>query len=164
MIAPIGKGQRVLIVADPRSGRQDLIKEISQSIESNYSEVKLLVLLIDTPPENVTEMRRWLTKSDVAASTFDQSPEEHVAIAELTIERAKRMVELGEDVAVIIDGMTSLLKVYNLMSSNNARNNTSDVDASALYLPKDFVFDEKSKKAVLLQSLGKCDERNNIET
>ena len=138
LIAPIGKGQRVLIVADPRSGRQDLIKEISQSIESNYSEVKLLVLLIDTPPENVTEMRRWLTKSDVVASTFDQSPEEHVAIAELTIERAKRMVELGEDVAVIIDGMTSLARAYNLMSSNNARNNTSDFDASALYLPKRF--------------------------
>ena len=138
LIAPIGKGQRVLIVADPRSGRQDLIKEISQSIESNYSEVKLLVLLIDTPPENVTEMRRWLTKSDVVASTFDQSPEEHVAIAELTIERAKRMVELGEDVAVIIDGMTSLARAYNLMSSNNGRNNTSDVDASALYLPKRF--------------------------
>ena len=132
LIAPIGKGQRVLIVADPRSGRQDLIKEISQSIESNYSEVKLLVLLIDTPPEKVTEMRRWLTKSDVVASTFDQSPEEHVAIAELTIERAKRMVELGEDVAVIIDGMTSLARAYNLMSSNYGRNNTSDVDASAL--------------------------------
>ena len=94
--------------------------------------------MIDTPPENVTEMRRWLTKSDVVASTYDQSPEEHVAIAELTIDRAKRMVELGEDVAVIIDGMTSLARAYNLMSSNNARNNTSDVDASALYLPKRF--------------------------
>ena len=113
LIAPIGKGQRVLIVSDARSGRKEIIKEISQSLESNYSEVKLLVLLIDTPPEHVTEMRRWLTRSDIAASTFDQSPEEHVAIAELTIERAKRMVEMGEDVAVIIDGMTSLARAYN---------------------------------------------------
>ena len=136
LIAPIGKGQRVLIVSDPRSGRKEIIKEISQSLESNYSEVKLLVLLIDTPPEHVTEMRRWLTRSDIAASTFDQSPEEHVAIAELTIERAKRMVEMGEDVAVIIDGMTSLARAYNLISSNSGRQTSSDVDASALYLPK----------------------------
>ncbi len=136
LVAPIGKGQRVLIVSDARSGRKEIIKEISQSLESNYSEVKLLVLLIDTPPEHVTEMRRWLTKSDIAASTFDQSPEEHVAIAELTIERAKRMVEMGEDVAVIIDGMTSLARAYNLISSNSGRQASSDVDASALYLPK----------------------------
>jgi transcription termination factor Rho len=138
LIAPIGKGQRVLIAADPRSGREDVIKDIAQSIESNYSEIKLLVLLVDTPPEQVTEMRRWLIKSDVVASTFDQSPEEHVAIAELTIERAKRMVELGEDVAVIIDGMTSLARSYNQISNNNGRNSSSDVDASALYLPKRF--------------------------
>ena len=136
LVAPVGKGQRVLIVSNPRSGREEVIKEISQSIESNYSEVKLLVLLIDTPPEHVTEMRRWLTRSDVIASTFDQSPEEHVAIAELTIERAKRMVEMGEDVAVIIDGMTSLARAYNLISSNSGRQASSDVDASALYLPK----------------------------
>lgn len=136
LVAPIGKGQRVLIVSDARSGRKEIIKEISQSLESNYSEVKLLVLLIDTPPEHVTEMRRWLTRSDIAASTFDQSPEEHVAIAELTIERAKRMVEMGEDVAVIIDGMTSLARAYNLISSNSGRQASSDVDASALYLPK----------------------------
>jgi transcription termination factor Rho len=138
LIAPIGKGQRVLIAADPRSGREDVIKDIAQSIESNYSEIKLLVLLVDTPPEQVTEMRRWLIKSDVVASTFDQSPEEHVAIAELTIERAKRMVEHGEDVAVIIDGMTSLARSYNQISNNNGRNSSSDVDASALYLPKRF--------------------------
>lgn len=138
LITPIGKGQRVLIAADPRSGREDVIKDIAQSIESNYSEIKLLVLLVDTPPEQVTEMRRWLIKSDVVASTFDQSPEEHVAIAELTIERAKRMVELGEDVAVIIDGMTSLARSYNQISNNNGRNSSSDVDASALYLPKRF--------------------------
>jgi len=136
LVAPIGKGQRVLIVSDARSGREEVIKEISQSIESNYSEVKLLVLLIDTPPEHVTEMRRWLTRSDVVASTFDQSPEEHVAIAELTIERAKRMVEMGEDIAVIIDGMTSLARAYNLISSNSGRQTSGDVDASALYLPK----------------------------
>ena len=138
LVAPIGKGQRVLIVSNPRSGREEVIKEISQSIESNYSEVKLLVLLLDTPPENVTEMRRWLTRSDVVASTFDQSPEEHVAIAELTIERAKRMVEMGEDVAVIIDGMTSLARAYNLISSHSGRQASSGVDASALYLPKRF--------------------------
>ena len=138
LVAPIGKGQRALIIADPRSGREELIKEISQSIESNYSEVKQLVLLVDTPPEQVTAMKRWLIKSDVVASTFDQSPEEHVAIAELTIERAKRMVELGEDVAVIIDGMTSLARAYNQISSNNGRSNSSDFDASALYLPKRF--------------------------
>ena len=138
LVAPIGKGQRALVIADSRSGREELIKEISQSIESNYSEVKQLVLLVDTPPEQVTDMKRWLIKSDVVASTFDQSPEEHVAIAELTIERAKRMVEMGEDVAVIIDGMTSLARAYNQISNNNGRSNSSDFDASALYLPKRF--------------------------
>ncbi|MEE2682546.1 MAG: transcription termination factor Rho [Actinomycetota bacterium] len=138
LVAPIGKGQRVLLVSNPRSGREEIIKEISQSIESNYSEVKLLVLLIDAPPERVTEMRRWLTRSDVVASTFDQSPEEHVAIAELTIERAKRMVEMGDDVAVIIDGMTSLARAYNLISSGSGRQPSAGIDASALYLPKRF--------------------------
>ena len=95
LVAPIGKGQRALIIADSRSGREELIKEISQSIESNYSEVKQLVLLVDTPPEQVTDMKRWLIKSDVVAPTFDQSPEEHVAIAELTIERAKKNGRAG---------------------------------------------------------------------
>ena len=96
------------------------------------------MLLVDAPPEEVTEMKRWLTRSDLVASTFDQPPEEHIAIAELTIERAKRMVELGEDVVVIVDGMTHLARAYTLVSQGSGRLVSGDLDASALYPPKRF--------------------------
>ena len=138
LLAPIAKGQRALLAAPNRSGKTEILKEISQSIETSYSEVKLLVLLIDAPPEEVTEMKRWLTRSDLVASTFDQPPEEHIAIAELTIERAKRMVELGEDVVVILDGMTHLARAYTLVSQGSGRLVSGDLDASALYPPKRF--------------------------
>jgi len=138
LLAPIAKGQRALLAAPIRSGKTAILKEISQSIETSYSEVKLLMLLVDAPPEEVTEMKRWLTRSDLVASTFDQPPEEHIAIAELTIERAKRMVELGEDVVVIVDGMTHLARAYTLVSQGSGRLVTGDLDASALYPPKRF--------------------------
>ena len=138
LLAPIAKGQRALLAAPIRSGKTAILKEISQSIETSYSEVKLLMLLVDAPPEEVTEMKRWLTRSDLVASTFDQPPEEHIAIAELTIERAKRMVELGEDVVVIVDGMTHLARAYTLVSQGSGRLVSGDLDASALYPPKRF--------------------------
>ena len=138
LLSPIAKGQRALLAAPIRSGKTAILKEISQSIETSYSEVKLLMLLVDAPPEEVTEMKRWLTRSDLVASTFDQPPEEHIAIAELTIERAKRMVELGEDVVVIVDGMTHLARAYTLVSQGSGRLVSGDLDASALYPPKRF--------------------------
>ena len=138
LLAPIAKGQRALLAAPIRSGKTAILKEISQSIETSYSEVKLLMLLVEAPPEEVTEMKRWLTRSDLVASTFDQPPEEHIAIAELTIERAKRMVELGDDVVVVVDGMTHLARAYTLISQGSARVGSGDLDASALYPPKRF--------------------------
>ena len=138
LLSPIAKGQRALLAAPISSGKTAILKEISQSIETNYSEVKLLMLLVDAPPEEVTEMKRWLTRSDLVASTFDQPPEEHIAIAELTIELAKRMVELGEDVIVVVDGMTHLARAYTLVSQGSGRLVSGDFDASALYPPKRF--------------------------
>ncbi|MBG01171.1 MAG: transcription termination factor Rho [Acidimicrobiaceae bacterium] len=138
LLAPIAKGQRALLAAPIRSGKTAILKEISQSIETSYSEVKLLMLLVEAPPEEVTEMKRWLTRSDLVASTFDQPPEEHIAIAELTIERAKRMVELGEDVVVVVDGMTHLARAYTLTAQGSSRLGSGDLDASALYPPKRF--------------------------
>lgn len=138
LLSPIAKGQRALLVAPIRSGKTAILKEISQSIETNYSEVKQLVLLVDAPPEEATEMKRWLTSSDVVASTFDQPPDEHIAIAELTIERAKRMVEMGDDVVVIVDGMTHLARAYTLVSQGAGRLISGEIDASALYPPKRF--------------------------
>ncbi len=137
LIAPIGKGQRGLIVSPPKAGKTTVMKQIARSIETNNPEVHLIVLLVDERPEEVTDMRRWV-KGDVAASTFDRPADEHTMVAELTIERAKRMVEDGKDVVIILDGITRLARAYNLAAPATGRIMSGGIDTGALYPPKKF--------------------------
>ena len=138
LVAPIGKGQRGLIVSPPKAGKTTIIKDIARAVETNNPDVRLIVLLIDERPEEVTDMRRHLNNGEVAASTFDRPPEEHCAVAELTIERAKRLVESGEDVCVIVDGVTRLSRAYNLTAPQTGRAMSGGLDAGALYPAKRF--------------------------
>ena len=137
LISPIGKGQRGIIVSPPKAGKTTVMKTIATSIERNYPEVKLIVLLIDERPEEVTDMRRTV-KGEVIASTFDRPSEEHTQIAELCIEKAKRLVEMGEDVVIILDGITRLSRAYNLAAPATGRVMSGGIDAGALYPPKKF--------------------------
>ena len=140
LLSPIGKGQRGLIVSPPKAGKTTIMKEIARSIEINNPEVVLLVLLVDERPEEVTDMRRWLRRStsEVIASTFDRPASEHTYIAEMAIERAKRMVEEGRDVVIILDGITRLARAYNLTAPPTGRLMSGGLDAAALYPPKKF--------------------------
>jgi transcription termination factor Rho len=140
LISPIGKGQRGLIVSPPKAGKTAIVKQVARSIETNNPEVKLMVLLVDERPEEVTDMRRWLRSpgSEVVASTFDRPAEEHTQVAELTIERAKRLVEDGQDVCIILDGITRLARAYNLAAPATGRIMSGGVDSGALYPPKKF--------------------------
>jgi len=138
LLSPIGKGQRGLIVSPPKAGKTTIMKQIARSIETNNPEVKLIVLLVDERPEEVTDMKRWLMNGEVAASTFDRPAEEHTAIAEVTIERARRLVEYGEDVVIILDGITRLARAYNLAAPATGRIMSGGVDSGALYPPKKF--------------------------
>ena len=137
LIAPIGKGQRGLIVSPPKAGKTTVMKQIAQSIERNNPEVHLIVLLVDERPEEVTDMRRSVS-GEVIASTFDRPAEEHTHIAELAIERAKRLVEMQKDVVIILDGITRLARAYNLASPATGRIMSGGVDSGALYPPKKF--------------------------
>ena len=137
LISPIGKGQRGIIVSPPKAGKTTVMKTIATSIEKNHPEVKLIVLLIDERPEEVTDMRRTV-KGEVVASTFDRPSEEHTAVAELVIEKPKRLVEIGEDVVVILDGITRLSRAYNLAQPTSGRIMSGGIDAGALYPPKKF--------------------------
>ncbi|MEO7572046.1 MAG: transcription termination factor Rho [Acidimicrobiales bacterium] len=140
LIAPIGKGQRGLIVSPPKAGKTTIMKQIARSIEVNNPEVHLFVLLVDERPEEVTDMKRWLKSesSTVVASTFDRPTEEHIHVAELTIERAKRLVEDGKDVVIILDGITRLSRAYNLAAPTTGRVMSGGIDTGALYPPKKF--------------------------
>jgi transcription termination factor Rho len=138
LVAPIGKGQRGLIVSPPKAGKTTVMKQIARSIETNNPEVHLIVLLVDERPEEVTDMRRWVQNGEVAASTFDRPSEEHTMVAELTIERAKRMVEDGRDVVIILDGITRLARAYNLAAPATGRIMSGGIDTGALYPPKKF--------------------------
>ncbi len=138
LLSPVGKGQRGLIVSPPKAGKTTIMKEIARSIETNNPECVLLVLLVDERPEEVTDMRRWLKRGEVAASTFDRPAEEHTQVAELTIERAKRLVEMGEDVVIMLDGITRLARAYNLAAPATGRIMSGGVDSGALYPPKKF--------------------------
>jgi transcription termination factor Rho len=137
LIAPIGKGQRGLIVSPPKAGKTTVMKTIAQSIEHNNPEVHLMVLLVDERPEEVTDMRRSV-KGDVIASTFDRPSDEHTQVAELASERAKRMVEMGRDVVIILDGITRLARAYNLAAPATGRIMSGGIDTGALYPPKKF--------------------------
>jgi transcription termination factor Rho len=137
LVSPIGKGQRGIIVSPPKAGKTTIMKSIAQSIETNHPEVKLIVLLIDKRPEEVTDMRRSV-KGEVVASTFDRPSDEHTHVAELVIEKAKRLVEMGEDVVIILDGITRLSRAYNLAAPASGRILSGGIDAGALYPPKRF--------------------------
>ena len=139
LVAPIGKGQRGLIVSPPKAGKTSIMKNIARAIETNNPEVVLIVLLVDERPEEVTDMQRSLTNGEVVSSTFDRPPEEHTAVAELTLERAKRLVEAGEDVVLIVDGITRLARAYNMSAAQSSRVLSGGVDAAALYPPKRFL-------------------------
>jgi transcription termination factor Rho len=137
LICPIGKGQRGLIVSPPKAGKTTIMKTIATSIEKNNPEVRLIVLLIDERPEEVTDMRRHV-RGEVIASTFDRPSDQHTQVAEMAIEKAKRMVEYGEDVVVILDGITRLSRAYNLAAPASGRILSGGIDAGALYPPKRF--------------------------
>jgi transcription termination factor Rho len=137
LISPIGKGQRGLIVSPPKAGKTTVMKQIAHSIEANNPDVHLMVLLVDERPEEVTDMRRSV-RGEVIASTFDRPADEHTQVAELTIERAKRLVEVGRDVVIILDGITRLARAYNLAAPATGRIMSGGVDSGALYPPKKF--------------------------
>jgi transcription termination factor Rho len=137
MVAPIGKGQRGLIVSPPKAGKTMVLQAIANAISTNNPEVHLMVVLVDERPEEVTDMQRSV-KGEVIASTFDRPAEDHTTIAELSIERAKRLVELGHDVVVLLDSMTRLGRAYNLAAPASGRILSGGVDSAALYPPKRF--------------------------
>jgi transcription termination factor Rho len=137
LLSPIGKGQRGMIVSPPKAGKTTVMKQIAHSIEANNPDVHLMVLLVDERPEEVTDMRRTVN-GEVIASTFDRPSDEHTAVAEMAIERAKRLVELGRDVVIILDGITRLARAYNLAAPATGRIMSGGVDSGALYPPKKF--------------------------
>jgi len=137
LFAPIGKGQRALIVAPPRTGKTELLKEIAHGITHNNPESALMVLLVDERPEEVTDMQRSV-KGEVYASTFDLPAQNHVRTAEMVIERAKRRVELGQDVIILLDSITRLARAYNTVTPSSGKVLSGGVDANALHKPKRF--------------------------
>ena len=137
LVAPVGKGQRGLIVSPPKAGKTMIIQQIAKAVELNNPEVHLMVVLVDERPEEVTDMRS-IVKGEVIASTFDRPASDHTTVAELAIERAKRLVELGQDVVVLLDSLTRLSRAYNLAAPASGRILSGGVDASALYPPKKF--------------------------
>jgi transcription termination factor Rho len=137
LLSPIGKGQRGMIVSPPKAGKTTVMKQIAHSIEANNPDVHLMVLLVAERPEEATDMRRSV-KGEVIASTFDRPSEEHTQVAELAIERAKRLVEVGQDVVIILDGITRLARAYNLAAPATGRIMSGGVDSGALYPPKKF--------------------------
>ena len=137
LISPIGKGQRGMIVAQPKVGKTTLLKKIANSITTNNPEVELIVLLIDERPEEVTDMKRSI-KGQVIHSTFDELPEHHVKVAEMVLERAKRIIEHGKDVVILLDSITRLTRAYNLVIPSSGRTLSGGIDPAALHKPKKF--------------------------
>ncbi|HIE16589.1 MAG TPA: transcription termination factor Rho [Dehalococcoidia bacterium] len=137
LIAPIGRGQRGLIVSPPKAGKTVLLKQIANAITTNYAEPHLMVCLIGERPEEVTDMKRSV-KAEVVAATFDEPVENHTRVAELALERAKRLVEIGKDVVILLDGITRLTRAYNLAMPPSGRTLSGGIDSVALYPPKRF--------------------------
>ncbi|MGN1352041.1 MAG: transcription termination factor Rho, partial [Clostridia bacterium] len=137
LISPIGKGQRGMIVAPPKAGKTTILKKIANSITTNNPEIELIVLLIDERPEEVTDMKRSIN-GDVIYSTFDEVPEHHVKVAEMVLERAKRLVEQKKDVVILLDSITRLARAYNLVIPSSGRTLSGGLDPSALHKPKRF--------------------------
>jgi len=140
LFTPIGKGQRGMIVAAPRTGKTILMQNIANAILTNHPEVYLIVLLVDERPEEVTEMRKILipTNSEVVSSTFDEQPKNHIQVAEMVIEKAKRMVELGKDVVIMLDSITRLARAFNMAQPSSGRVLSGGLDAGSLHRPKKF--------------------------
>ena len=138
LVAPIGKGQRGLIVAPPKAGKTVLLKKIANSIEKHYPETELIVLLVDERPEEVTDMKRSLKSGEVIYSTFDEMPQHHVKVAEMVLARAQRLAEHGKDVVVLLDSITRLARAYNLVGPAAGKTLSGGFDPGALYKPKKF--------------------------
>ena len=136
-MCPIGKGQRGMIVAPPKVGKTTLLKKVANSISQNNPEVELIVLLIDERPEEVTDMKRSI-KGQVIHSTFDELPEHHVKVAEMVLARAKRLIEQGKDVVILLDSITRLTRAYNLVIPSSGRTLSGGMDPAALHKPKKF--------------------------
>jgi transcription termination factor Rho len=137
MVAPIGAGQRAMIVSPPKAGKTTILKNIANSITANFPEVLIKVLLVDERPEEVTDMQRSV-KGEVAASTFDEPPEDHIRIAELLLESCKRQVEAGKDVVILLDSITRLARAYNLITPPSGRTLSGGLDPTSLHRPKRF--------------------------
>ena len=139
LIAPIGKGQRGLIVAPPKAGKTVLLKKLANAIEKKHPEIEMIVLLIDERPEEVTDMKRSLTNGgEVIYSTFDEQPEHHVKVAEMVLARAQRLAEHGKDVVILLDSITRLARAYNLVIPSSGRTLSGGLDPGALHKPKKF--------------------------
>ncbi|MFE2297659.1 transcription termination factor Rho [Streptomyces sp. NPDC059445] len=137
LVSPVGKGQRGLIVAPPKTGKTVLLQQIAAAVAGNHPECHLMVVLLDERPEEVTDMRRSV-RGEVYASTFDRTPKEHIALAELVVERAKRLVEAGQDVVILLDSLTRLCRAHNNAAASGGRTLSGGVDAAALQGPKRF--------------------------
>ncbi|MEU9015028.1 transcription termination factor Rho [Streptomyces sp. NPDC048479] len=135
LVAPVGKGQRGLIVAPPKTGKTVLLQQLAAAVSANHPECRLMVVLLDERPEEVTDMRRSV-RGEVLASTFDRSAKEHIALAELAVERAKRLVEQGQDVVILLDSLTRLCRAHNNAAASGGRTLTGGVDAAAVQGPK----------------------------
>ena len=138
LVAPIGKGQRGLIVAPPKAGKTVLLTQVAHAIEENYPEVELIVLLVDERPEEVTDMKRSLKSGEVIYSTFDELPEHHVKVTEMVLARAQRLVEHGKDVVILLASITRLARAYNLVVPASGRTLSGGLDPGALHKPKKF--------------------------
>lgn len=138
LVAPIGKGQRGLIVAPPKAGKTVLLKKMANSIEKNYPEVEMIVLLVDERPEEVTDMKRSMRSGEVIYSTFDELPQHHVKVAEMVLARAQRLAEHGKDVVVLLDSITRLARAYNLVVPASGKTLSGGFDPGALHKPKKF--------------------------
>lgn len=136
LFAPVGKGQRGLIVAQPKTGKTTILRNIANAVSANHPDTKILIVLIDERPEEVTEMERTVKGAEVVASTFDEKPENHVGLAEIVFEKAKRLVESGHDVLLLMDSITRLARAYNITASNKGRTMTGGVDSEALKAPR----------------------------
>ncbi len=137
LMSPIGKGQRGVIVAQPKTGKTILLQKIANSITTNHPEIKLIVLLIDERPEEVTDMERHV-EAEVVSSTFDEPPERHVQVAKMVLEKAKRMVEFGDDVVILLDSITRLARAHNAIAPHSGKILSGGIDANALHKPKRF--------------------------
>ena len=139
LLTPLGKGQRALVVSPPRAGKTTLLKHMVRAIDQNHPDVEMLVLLVDERPEEITDMKRWLQRGEVIASPFDQVADEQVTIAEMTIERAKRAVENGKDVCLVVDGITRLARAYTLATAHGGRYGSTTVERTVVYACKRFL-------------------------